>query len=239
MKKWFLAGVMCCAGFLALYAADMQNAEEMYRSGKFAAALGEYENLLQTYPNDPHLYYNIGNCYFKMGSLGLAVANYYRAFRLAPGDKDIRHNLSMSLQNSGERLVPAGMPEIMHRTFFSLRLNEVKGLFLLGLWLFCMLGCIWLLKRRFGRAALTVLAVVLVLAAWYGWRFKIEKTPLAVVASPIAELRSGPGNNFPASANVGQGHLLIVQDAKDNWYDVIVKSQGLQGWIEERAIEKI
>lgn len=239
MKKLFLALSLCALWLLPAAAADMQNAEEMYRSGKFAAALGEYEDLLQNYPNDPHLYYNIGNCYFKMGSLGLAVANYYRAFRLAPRDKDIRHNLSMALQNSGEGLVPAGMPEIMHRMFFSLRLNELKGLMLLGLWLFCSLACVWLLKRRFGKMALSVLVVFVLLAAWYAWRTKLEKAPLAVVAAPIAELRSGPGTNFPASANIGQGHLLLVQDTKDNWYDVVVKSQGLQGWIEADALEKI
>ena len=174
-----------------------------------------------------------------MGSLGLAVANYYRAFRLSPRDKDIRHNLAMALQNSGERLVPAGMPEVMHRTFFGLRLAELKGLVLLSLWLFCSLACVWLLKRRFAKVTLSVLVILVVLAAWYGWRVKIEKAPLAVVAAPIAELRSGPGSNFPASANIGQGHLLIVQDAKDNWYDVIVKSQGLQGWINADALEKI
>ncbi len=239
MKKIIFVCSLLFGAALLCPAADLQSAEELYREGKFAAALGQYEDLLATYPNDPHVYYNIGNCYFKMGSTGLAIANYYRAFRLDPRDADIRHNLSLALENSGERFVPTGMPEVLHKLFFSLRTDELKGLFFLSLWLFCTLGALWLVKRRLGRAAVAALAVMIVLAVWYGWRERIAQSPLAVLAAPVTELRSGPGTNFPASASVAQGHLLLIQDAKDNWYDVIVKAQGLQGWVEADALEKI
>ena len=128
-----------------------QQAEDLYRQGRFASALGVYEKLVSTYPNDPNLYYNIGNCYFKMGSKGLATANYYRAFQLAPRDTEIRHNLALSLQNSGERLVPAGMPEVLHKLFFSLTGTELTGLLFLMGWVTCLLGGFWILKRRWGK----------------------------------------------------------------------------------------
>ncbi len=216
-----------------------QQAETYYREGKFSAALSIYEKELKNTPNDPYVYYNIGNCYFKMGSKGLAAANYYRAFKLAPRDADIRHNLALSLASGGERLVPAGVPEVLHKAFFYLSYDEVKGLAFIWLWLFCALGSVWLLKRQFKR---TLLASAAVLAVCFGWlyaRHALEQTPLAVVAAPVAEVRSGPGTNFPASASVPQGHLLAVQDEKDDWYEVIVKSQGLKGWVEKDAIEQI
>ncbi len=239
MKKLFVTLGLILGTALWIFSADMQTAGNLYREGKFAAALGEYEQLLSSYPNNPHLYYNIGNCYFKMGSTGLAVANYYRAFRLAPRDGDIRHNLTLALQNAGERLVPAGMPEVLHKFFFGLRTDELKGLLFLALWVFCSLASLWLIKHRLGRTAISALAIVVLLAAWYGWRSKIEKVQLAVVAAPVAELRSGPGSNFPASASIAQGHLLTIQDSKDDWYDVVVKSEGLQGWIQAQSLEKI
>ncbi len=239
MRKRFIVLWLTTVMSVCAAAADLQSAEELYRQGKFAAALGEYEELLNTYPKDSHLYYNIGNCYFKMGSTGLAVANYYRAFRLDPRDGDIRHNLALALENSGERLVPSGMPEILHKAFFSLQTDELKGLFFLSVWLFCILGALWLIKRKWGRAALAFFVIALALGVWYSWRTHLEQTPLAIVAAPVAELRSGPGTNFPASASVAQGHILVIQDTKDNWYDVIVKSQGLQGWVEADTVEKI
>ncbi len=238
MKKLILTFCLFLLAF-STYGADLQETETLYREGKFASALTQYEELLKTYPNDPHLYYNIGNSYFKMGSKGLAIANYYRAFKLAPRDKDIRHNLILALNSSGEKFVPSGMPEALHKVFFSLTAEELKGVLFLSLWLFCSLGMIWLIKRRFAALALTSLIILVILGSWYQWRARLDGQKLAVVAAPMAELRSGPGMNFPASANISQGHLLILEDAKDNWYEVIVKSQGLKGWTEASTLEKI
>ncbi len=238
MMKYFFILIMLM-GSLFASAATLQQAEEAYRQGRFASALSTYEELLQTYPNDPHLYYNIGNCYFKMGTKGLALANYYRAFRLAPRDADIRHNLNLALQNSGERLVPAGMPVILHKAFFYLTLTELKGLWLLSVWICCIALTIACLKRR-GTWLIGMLLIGMgICSGWYWMRYRMAQEPLAVVAAPIAELRSGPGSNFPASANVAQGHLVTLQDSRDNWREVIIKSQGIKGWLEENNIEKI
>ena len=149
-----------------------QQAEDLYRQGRFASALGVYEKLVSTYPNDPNLYYNIGNCYFKMGSKGLATANYYRAFQLAPRDTEIRHNLALSLQNSGERLVPAGMPEVLHKLFFSLTGTELTGLLFLMGWVTCLLGGFWILKRRWGKTLFALLVIILAIGSVPFRRFR-------------------------------------------------------------------
>lgn len=238
MKKYLLLGA-CCLAAAAAFCADLSQAENLYREGRYAAALGEYEQMLQTYPNNPYLYYNIGNCYFKMGSKGLAAANYYRAFRLAPRDKDIRHNLQLVFQAAGEQWIPAGMPEVLHRVFFGLTLTELKGLLFVTLWLFCMLGCVWLIKRRWGWCLGTAFVILLLSTAWYGARRQTDGQTLAVVAAPTAELRSGPGDNFPANAHIAQGHLLLLQDSRNDWREVVVKSQGIQGWMKADSLESI
>ena len=217
----------------------LEQAENFYRQGKFSAALGIYESELKKVPNDPYLYYNIGNCYFKMGSRGLAIANYYRAFRLAPRDADIRHNLTLSLSSVGERLVPSGVPVVLHQAFYSLSYSELKGLLFALLWLFCALASLWLLKRKWGRMLAASAVILLLCAGWFYLRHTLQVEHLAVIAAPVAEIRSGPGTNFPASASLDQGHLITVEDAKDEWYEVIVKSQGLKGWVEKSAVEQI
>lgn len=238
MKKY---GLACIFSFLYMIAgaADFQTAEQDYRDGHFAAALGAYEELLQTYPNNPFLYYNIGNCYFKMGSTGLAAANYYRAFRLAPREADIRYNLNLALAQSGERLVPQGIPEILHKAFFLLTAEELQGTLQLAWWFFGFSTIFWLLTRKGSRVVLVSAILLLLVGNWYILRFGPDHEQLAVVASPVAELRSGPGKNFPLSANVSQGHLLLLQDSRDNWREVVVKSQGIKGWMEASSLEKI
>lgn len=239
MKKWILALVISMGAPLFIWAQNADSAEEYYRQGRYSAALGAYEEQLKNAPNSPYLYYNIGNCYFKMGSTGLAVANYYRAFRLDPRDEDIRHNLNLALESAGEKLVPGGVPEVLHKVYFYFSAAELKGLSVLALGGFSLLACIWLLKRRLGRTTLVMLAVWVVIAAWAGSVKRLEQENWAVVAVPAAELRSGPGMNFPASANLSQGHLVVVQDTRNAWQEVVVKSQGLQGWMPADSLEKI
>lgn len=220
-------------------AQNLPQAEEFYRQGRFADALTQYEQALKDYPNDPFVYYNIGNCYFKMGSSGLAAANYYRAFKLNPRDADIRHNLELALAAGGEQLVDDDVPPALHKLFFYLSYPELQGLVFGLFWVWGLLACVWMFKRK-GGAVLVVLSVALgVSGLWLYARYSLENRTLAVVAAPVAEVRSGPGSNFPANANVSQGHLLTVKDKKDNWYQVVVNSQGIQGWLEAASLEKI
>ncbi len=215
------------------------SAENLYRNGQYAQALSSYEQQLKDYPNDPYLYYNIGNCYFKMGSNGLAIANYYRAFKQLPRHADIRHNLEVALAASGERLVPTGVPPAVHQAWFVLSLAELKGVLCTLGWLICLLGGLWLLTRKAGKLTLGVGMLLAVCAGWFYTRYTWQHQPLAVVAAPRAELRSGPGDNFPANATLTQGHLVEVLDRKDNWQEVTVRAQGIKGWVEQNTLESI
>ena len=241
MMKKIIAVVLLVAGFVlpGLAQGQVAQAEELFRSGQFANALSIYEAELKNSPNDPYIYYNIGNCYFKMGSVGLAVANYYRAFKLNPRDGDIRHNLDLALRAGGSRLVPSGLPASLHQAFFYFSSEELKGLNYALFWLFSVAFGIWLFFRRGKRVVVACAVLWLLCAGWVWWRTSIDNESLAVVAAPMAELRSGPGKNFPPSATVAQGHLVTVEDEKDNWYEVIVKEQGLKGWVAKDAIKNI
>lgn len=240
MKRIFLMGILLLSLIRVSSAQPaLSQGESLYRQGKFSQALSLYEQELKNHPNDPFLYYNIGNCYFKMGSKGLAAANYYRAFKRAPRDLDIRHNLSLTRAACGERLVPSGVPESIHRLYFALSVTELTGLLFVLFWICCLLGCFWVLKRKGFPVLITLLGLWICVAGWWYTRIQWENQTLAVIASPVAEIRSGPGTNFPASASITQGHLLTIQDSKDTWYEVIVKSQGLKGWVEKNAVEKI
>lgn len=239
MRKFLLLlGICLC--FSAAKAQDFAaQAEPLYRAGQYAQALLHYEQALKNSPNNPYLYYNIGNCYFKMGSKGLAAANYYRAFKLRPRDPDIRHNLALALSGGGENLVPPGMPVALHKALYWFSLSELKGLVCALGWLVCFGVGLWLLTRKGGKLTAAVGILFMVCAGWFYMRHTWETQPLAVIAAPVVEVRSGPGLNFPASASVQQGHLVELADHKDNWQQVIVKSQGLKGWVENSALERI
>ncbi len=240
MRRWLLLTACFVIGCAFVRAQEnLAQGEQLYRQGRYAEALSVYENDLKDYPNNPFLYYNIGNCYFKMGSNGLAIANYYRAFKIAPREEDIRHNLELALKASGEQLVNSDVPPALYRAFFYLSYPELKGLTFLLFWGWALMTCFWIVKRKGKTVCIVLSAALLISALWLWARAQGQHETWAVVAAPLAEVRSGPGTNFPANANVSQGHLLLIGDQKDPWYEVIIKSQGIKGWIEREAVEKI
>jgi len=57
-------------------------ANDLYAKGNFQAAAKQYEKILQNEGVAPELYYNLGNAYYKMNEIGLAILNYERALKL-------------------------------------------------------------------------------------------------------------------------------------------------------------
>ncbi|WP_428898504.1 SH3 domain-containing protein [Parelusimicrobium proximum] len=221
----------------SLYAGGRE-AAEMYREGRFQDALSEYNNLLKTEQTSPFLYYNIGNSYYKLGRTGMATAYYMKAFELAPRDRNIRENLALALENTGQQLVPAGVPAVLFYAYTYLSAGEIGGVLVIVSWALGVMVCFWFLKKK-GMAVCIILFICLLAAGI--WRVARERGEAgrAVIISPVAELRSGPGEKFPVSVSVEQGYTAAVQDSKDNWLEISISLTGQRGWIDNSEIIRL
>lgn len=70
------------------------DAVNKYQAGAFAAAAESFEAIAESGIRNGHLFYNIGNAWFKAGDTGRAILWYERAKRLIPRDPDLRFNLA-------------------------------------------------------------------------------------------------------------------------------------------------
>ena len=77
-------------------AAIWKSAEEAYSVGDFDGAIREYQSLEKAGAVSSSLFYNLGNAFYRKGSVGKAILYYERALKLDPADKDIRNNLDMA-----------------------------------------------------------------------------------------------------------------------------------------------
>ncbi|MBU1888050.1 MAG: tetratricopeptide repeat protein, partial [Candidatus Omnitrophica bacterium] len=101
MKKFLL--LLIFSFFISTGAVFAQSPEEIYRKANinyenedYEKAVSLYEMLLKIDRVSPEVFYNLGNSYFKLKKIGRAVVNYRRALRLAPGNRDISHNLKLA-----------------------------------------------------------------------------------------------------------------------------------------------
>ena len=105
------------------FAADTPSAEELYfeanrayKEDRYPEAIDGYLELIgQGYVNG-HLYYNLGNAYFRAGQIGRAILNYKRAELLIPRDADLNFNLRYALDQTQDAI--AADQNFLNQAFF-------------------------------------------------------------------------------------------------------------------------
>src|ERR1017187_530030 len=137
---------------------DLKAANQLYDAGKFAEAAAAYEKIE---PKTAHVYYNLGNAWFRQDKRGLAILNYAQARRLAPRDPDILANLKFAQQRLGVDDVntpPRAMQRFLRSVIECCTASEWSAGELVGLWLLALAigACVYIPKAR---AAFLVIAV--------------------------------------------------------------------------------
>jgi tetratricopeptide (TPR) repeat protein len=245
--------VMLAAGGRAISgpgAADLngifRQACELYEKGDFGSALGQFQAVKAGGMENAALYYNIGNCYYREGQLGRAVASYRRALMLAPRDQDVKTNLALIrvAVGSGDSTLTAGRPAVtaLPLRFFSPR--QFQWIFYLAYYLAaaCFLGVLFL-RGRFRRvgvygviAAIVVAGCALGLAQYGISRFRAVTD--GVVVADRTPLTSGPGDAFQEIATLPDGLELRLRAKSGIWVEVQLPT-GEVGWLRDTTVEPI
>lgn len=99
----FLSLVMGKAVFAGEREDLFRQANDAYYKNRWDEAVALYQELLKESPGG-HLYFNIGNVYFRKGEIGRALQNYEKALKFLPRDPDVRANLKFVQKKAGEGL---------------------------------------------------------------------------------------------------------------------------------------
>lgn len=218
--------------------------EAHYRAGHFAAAAEGFRAAIQARPDDPHAWYDLGNCAFQTGDLGAALGAYERAWRLAPRDPDIAMNRQLTRQRLG---LPVHVGGGWRASLLSLRdqLAPWDWELAAGLAWFsaCLLG--GMARRRrlvlLGALLLVVLGgMALGASLWQRqgpWRsgsaVVIRATPLAELPPPAADDAEHPPTGFQ-TLNVGR-ELLVLEERDGGALRVQIGPT--EGWLRRRDIQ--
>jgi tetratricopeptide (TPR) repeat protein len=217
--------------------------QRFYDLEDYPAAADWYLQALRADPRDASLHYDLGNCLFKSGKTGRAIAAYERAFLIQPRDADIRQNLDYALRRAGEELTPAGVPPLLFLVFHLFSEPELAGMQWLAWWLMLALAglCLWrrALRPRLLSWTAAVAALWLILAGWWLAVRGITPQRRGVIVASSAELRSGPGENFNVSFTVPEGRRVQILSNDGAWLELGVLKEGVKGWLPTAAVEEL
>ena len=73
-----------------------QKATEAYNKGEYQKAIDLYEDILENGKHSSELYFNLGNCHYKIDEIGPSIYYYEKALLLQPNDQEIKNNLGFA-----------------------------------------------------------------------------------------------------------------------------------------------
>ena len=224
------------------------NADSEYAKGNYQQAATDYNELLQSVKS-AELYYNLGNCYYRLGNIPQSVIAYERAQRLSPADRDIRKNLEFVNSKTIDKIVPVDEMFFVDWYYMAVNMFNVGGLakiavvsFIaaLALIMLFLLGTrIWMRKTGFYGSA--VLIVLFLLCNLFAWQQKqtYERRARAVVTAPTASVKNSPSDTGSDAFVIHEGTSVeIVDRTMKDWYSVRL-ADGKEGWLKTSQMEVI
>ena len=238
-----LLSVPMMAGAVTKTEADSTYAQEHYQK-----AAQQYEQLLKKGVS-AELYYNLGNCYYRMDNITLAVLNYERALLLSPGDKDIRFNLQMARSKTIDKIVPES--EMFFVTWYRSLVNLmsvdawarmalislVAAIILALAYLFA--NPVWLRKLGFfGGLFFVIIFLMSNLFAWQQKKAFVYRSGAIIMRSAV-NVKSTPSKNGTDLFILHEGTKVNITDATMRGWKKIRVADGKEGWLETKEIEII
>ncbi|MFA5033871.1 MAG: tetratricopeptide repeat protein [bacterium] len=231
--------------------ATLTDANNLYNKGQYDASIEKYENLINKGVANHVIYYNLGNCYFKLGKFGNAVYFYKKAQRLAPGDHDINYNLDFVRSRLTDNLKTSQYPKFITSFidfFTSLNVNFLS-LFASILYFLLVITIIMsLFKTRFPvkNYILGLFVALFVVLVVFIINFKTVNSREGVLIDNVAEVRSGPSEDYTLIFTIHEGMEMRILDeqirqttgGQESWLKITLPG-GLEGWLLAEKVKKL
>lgn len=220
----------------------------LYQKGQYEQAIQAYESVLDSRQQSADLYFNLGNCYYKLNKVAPSIYNYEKALVLAPEDVDITNNLKFAQKltiDEVKEVSKVGFAKLLHDFTGMYHYNTwawisiVFGLLFLGFFIGYYFSLAAVLKRIFffGMFVWVLFLLVSLGAAIFERNHFVTDRP-AIVFVEVTEVKSEPQKASPATFVVHEGTKVFVKEILGKWKKIEL-TDGTEGWIESEAIREV
>ena len=227
---------------------NYKKAVKLYNEKKYENALEEFLIVSDSGIEQADLYFDIGNCYFRLNNLGKAILYYKRALHLSPLHKEAAKNLKLaySLRKDKQDIEEEFFINETITNFFKVLPLDALAIVLLTIFIFIVLIINTLIIRYKGREKsipllwLTIFIVFFigtaVLSSWKWNNYKNNREAVLLDATAISY--SGPGSDYTRLFTIHEGMDFDVEKVQENWSLIKLKN-GMGGWIETSSYAKV
>jgi hypothetical protein len=220
----------------------------LYQKGQYEQAIQAYESVLDSHQQSAELYFNLGNCYYKLHQVAPSIYNYEKALVLAPDDVDITNNLKFAHKLTIDEVkeVPkVGFAKLL-RDFTGMYhfntwawISVIFGFLFLGFFIGYYFSPTTLSKRIFfiGMFLWLIFLFLSIGAGIFEKNHFVNERP-AIVFAEVVEVKSEPQKASPATFILHEGTKVFVEETLGKWKKIEL-TDGTEGWIEAVAIREV
>lgn len=227
---------------------SFEKANALYQKGNYEQAISEYESVLAGKQHSSELYFNLGNCYYKLNKVAPAIYNYEKALMLNPDDLETQNNLRFAQKMTIDEIkeIPkVGFTKTLHNltstfhyntwAWISVVLSAVFLLFFIGYYL----SQKSLYKRIFffGMFVLFFLLFSCVFIAITEKNTFDNENP-AIIFAEIVVVKSEPQRASTTTFTLHEGTKVFIVGTMEGWKKIEL-TDGTEGWVEKDAIKEI
>lgn len=241
MKKFLLILLLTCQIVSA------QSPDKLFEKGNEHYKLEQYDLALKSYQQieslgfiSSELFYNLGNCYYKLNEVAPAIYNYEKALMIDPLNEDASNNLIFA-----KRLTIDNIEELPKTLLQKLDESIVKKLsynqWAIASVVLSILGCSLFLffyfsyasgRKRFFFATSIISFLLLTATILFSYKeYSFANNNIeAIIFAKETEIKSAPTLNGESIFKLHEGTKVKVLDTVDNWKKIKI-SDGKIGWI--------
>ena len=234
---------------LSVVAQTKQQADDLYAKEHYAEAAQIYESILREQGVSNDIYYNLGNCYYKLDSVALSILNYERALMLDPSDGDTKSNIALARGKTTDKVTP---PSEM---FFVTWWRSLTNIMSINSWLIlAFVAFVLMLASILVCAFMSNISIRK--AGFYGCLFMLFVTVVAnlcalfqhhaivnrhyaIIMSPAVTVKSSPSDTSTDLFIIHEGAKVEMLDqSMKEWCEVKLE-EGKVGWVPVSVFEQI
>jgi tetratricopeptide (TPR) repeat protein len=238
--------ILCSTILLADELADYENfekANELYKEGKYREAIEQYDRILSNGRVNGALFYNLGNAYFKLGSIGYAILYYEKAMDYLPRDTELKENIAFArafLQDSIEEKKPSFIVYVLSVMLGYLTLRECAAMvsILVSITLICAILLCYRKSTFLKNVVISLLILCLVSAFLLGIKGKQSSARRGVVIAELTEIKSAPSADATTEFIIHEGTDFYIIESIKEWVKIRLRD-GKTGWTTNETFKQI
>ena len=213
------------------------NANTEYANENYLGAITLYDSISSMNLESSELFYNLGNCYYKIQDWANSIWYYEKSLQLNPKNKNALHNLKIVKLKIIDQIDP--IPQLFYKKWW----KQAIQLFSKENWQILALIYIWIAlifqllkgklkqKNNYLRIPLNTIGILIIFLTFSSINASKNKND-AIIFSPSIIVNSAPSENSTNLFQLHSGTKVEIVEQIGNWVNISIVN-GNSGWVKK------